>query len=894
VALSPGTRLGPYEITGALGAGGMGEVYRARDTRLGRDVAVKVLPEELSLHADARARFEREARTISGLNHPHICALYDVGRTPGAAGSDGTEYLVMELVEGETLAARLARGPLPRDLLLRTGLEIADALDRAHRSGVVHRDLKPGNVMLTRSGAKLLDFGLAVRTLLPVAAGDLTSTPTLTRPLTADGAVVGTFQYMSPEQLEGREPDPRSDLWALGCVLYESITGKRAFEGASQASLIGAILHKEPAPLAALAPETSPGLVRVVGRCLAKDPDDRWQTARDVVNELREISGVLAPTSSSAALPAVAAPHARRRSGRMAWGVAVVAALAAIAALAWPLLHRPMRVARRFTIAVPGAKALEWPRISPDGRTLAFLAADSAGLTSIWVRPLGSLQAQRLAETAGAGRPFWSPDSRYLAYFTSGQLKKVPVDGGPPQLVATVRGGSDGAWGRSGVILFDGAGGDSIRQVPAAGGEVTPVSVIDRKAGHVYHAWPCFLPDGRHFLFMAGTRNATTNRLIVGTLGSRTMKDLGPIQTRMDYDPRGYVLFGSEGVLMARRFDPRGLRFTGEPFPVAERVRCTPNDRANLSVSNDGTLAYQAGGSAAASDLQWVDRAGRTLGTIGPSAAYADPQLSPDGQRIAYDLADPQSGRSAIWVRDLRRDVASKLTFDSSDDIWPVWSPDGARIAYANNARGVYEVVARAANGTGGVDSLYRSSSNSAPVGWSRDGRWLTLLDFETGTPAVWVQAMNGSKERRTLLKDSFSHRNGVISPDGRWLAYSSDESGITQVYVQPFPGPGGKWQVSANGGGDPHWRGDGREIFYSTVDNAIVAAPVTATATDFQVGLPIRLFERPLVPPGMAVHNRFDVSADGQRFVALVPTVSYEQSSFNLVLDWTADLGRR
>ncbi len=879
--LSIGRRLGPYEVLAPLGAGGMGEVYRARDTRLGREVAVKVLPEHLSAHPEVRARFEREAKTISSLNHPHICALYDVGH------DEGVDYLVMELVEGETLAERLKRGRLPAEQVLRLGAEIADALDRAHRSGIVHRDLKPGNIMLAKAGVKLLDFGLARAALSAAASVDLSSTPTLTRPLTTEGTIVGTFQYMAPEQLEGKEVDARADIWALGAVLYEMATGKKAFEGASQASLIGAIMNKEPAPVSSLTPEP-PGLDRVVSRCLAKDPDERWQTARDVGHELRWIAG---QTSQSGA-PAVVAPRRRPREP-LAWAIAGVAGIAALSTGIVDLERPAVEPSTlRFSLAVAGAKSIEWPRISPDGRTLAFQAADSTGKIMIWVRPLNSLTAVPLPETEGAGRPFWSPDSRFLGFFMGNQLKKVPVAGGPPQLICDVRGGADGSWGSRGVIVFDGAQGDSIRQVSAEGGEASAATTLARARGDLYHAWPCFLPDGRHFLYLAFGKSREDTRLEAGSLGSPKTVDLGRVQTRVDYAPEGYVLFASEGTLMARPFDARALRFTGEPFPVAERVRCAPGDRANLSVSRTGILAFMPGVAAANRELVWVDRTGKTLSTVGVHAAYNDPALSPDGTRLAYSVTDPESGNDDIWVRDLKRDVASKLTFDPGNEIWPAWSPDGSRIAYASDARGPFALVQRLASGAGGVDTLYHSLGSSGPSDWSRDGRWLTFMNFDAGHADLWALSLSGDHRAQPLLKSQFTTRDPVLSPDGKWLAYFSNESGHMEVYVQPFPGPGGKWQISTNGGVEPRWRGDGKELYYLTPDNELMAVPVSAGAT-FEAGIPVKLFEHAL-PPGPGTRNRYVPTADGKRFLLVAPVESPAAETFTVVLDWTAEARKR
>jgi Tol biopolymer transport system component len=884
MALAPGTSLGPYQIVAALGAGGMGEVYRARDTRLGRDVAIKVLSSHLTEHPEVRARFEREAKAISSLNHPNICTLHDVGH------QDGVDFLVMELVEGEALDARIAQGPLPPDQVLRVGMEIADALDRAHRQGLVHRDLKPSNVMLTRSGAKLLDFGLARTTGLGQPT-DLSRSPTMTRPLTTEGTIVGTFQYMAPEQLEGGEADARSDLWALGVVLYEMATGRKAFQGKSQASLISSIMKDEPRPIAELQPLSPPGLDRLVRACLAKDPDERLQTAHDLKLQLRWV----AEGGSQAGVPAPVAARRRDRE-RLAWLFAVAFGVALVAVTALSFFrrgHPEARQAIRFEVPVPPAtRSMQWPRISPDGRTLAFLASDSTGKTSIWVKPMNSLAANPLPGTENAGRPFWSPDSRYLAYFSGDQLKKIAVAGGPPQLICEARAGFDGTWGSRDVILFDGSSGDSIRQVSSAGGPPTAATSFGRSRGEIEHSWPCFLPDGRHFLYNATARSSggpAGDALMVGTLGSKQTIEVGHVSSRVDYAPSGHVLYVSEGTLMARPFDPHRLRFTGEPFPVAERVTVMGAGRANFSVSSTGELVMMTGTGSASGRLVWVDRSGRELGQEGDPGEYRDLALAPDGTRLAYGLFDSRANNRDLWVRDLRRGVASRLTFDPGDENWPTWSPDGKRIAYglSTTIGGRSTILAKPADGSGAADTLCRFEGAAGPEDWSRDGKTILLTDFEHG-PDVWMLSA-GEREARPLIAEPSAQRDARLSPDGRWLAYGSGESGRTEVFVRPFPGPGGKWQISTRGGFQPCWRGDGRELFYRDEDDAVWAVGIDP-GPPFSAGAPTRLFQRAMTGGGFS-RNRMVVTADGQRFLINAANETRQRQGFTVVLDWTAEL---
>jgi eukaryotic-like serine/threonine-protein kinase len=856
----------------------MGEVYKARDTRLERTVAIKVLPVHFADNPDLRQRFEREAKTISSLNHPNICTLFDVGQ------QDGADFLVMEHLEGESLLDRLKKGPLPLGQAMKHAVEIADALDKAHRHGVVHRDLKPGNVMLTKAGAKLLDFGLAKMTA-PESSGGLSALATAERPLTEAGTVLGTFQYMAPEQLEGREADARSDVFAFGAVLYEMVTGRKAFEGKSQASLISAIMGSEPPPLSAVVPMTPPALERVVRTCLAKDPDDRWQSAHDVAAELRWIS----EAGSQAGVPAPVVARRRKRE-RWAWLLAGVLGLVGAAA-AGALVARGTRprFTTRFVVPLPkDLTGMNWPRLSPDGRTLAFQGVDTSGKTQIWLRPLGAFDAYLLAGTDGAGRPFWSPDSLYLAFFVGDQLKKVPASGGPAQLIAADVQGSDGSWGSKNVILFDNAATDPIKKVSASAG--VPTVAVGPVPPEVGVGWPAFLPDGVHFLMLGILPRGEYSLKIASTESSETRVLLDRIESLAEYAPSGHILYVSQGTLLARPFSTRKLAFTGDPVPVGEKV-ASEGERANFSVSDTGALVSMLGSGTAASRLVFVDRAGKELASVGEPAIYRDVALSPDGSRVAYGLFDPRAGTDDLWIRDLKRDVASRLTFDPTNEIWPVWSPDGSRIAYSSDRAGTFAIVQKVANGAGEEQPVFKEEgSNLAPCEWLRDGQ--TLL-FQSTPGSNWDLRLlppGGSAKPTTVLASQFNEAAARLSPDGRFVAYQSNESGQFEIYIQSLPPSGSKWQVSTNSGFTPQWRGDGRELFFRDLDGFLNAVPVGASAS-LELGQAHRLFHAAIQLAGIR-RERWAVSADGQRFLLNTPTEADTPPAFNVVLDWTAELG--
>jgi len=891
--LSPGTRLGPYEIVSPLGAGGMGEVYRAKDTRLGRDVAIKVLPEHLTDNADVRARFEREARTISSLNHPHICTLHDVGRAPGEAGSGDIEYLVMELVDGETLATRIARGPLPLPEILKLATQIADALDRAHRAGVIHRDFKPGNVMITRSGAKLMDFGLARATAqgstpgsssTGVTIAQLTASPTLASPLTQQGSLIGTFLYMSPEQLEGREADARSDLWSFGCVLYEMATGRRAFNGKSQASLIGSIMSSEPPPISASTSMASPALDALVRACLAKDPEERIQTAHDVKLQL---SWIAQSGEHSGPTGPIALPKRRRSLEPVAWAIA---AIGVIATVAFAVRGRAGGASSRqqiaFTIPIPPSLTpLYQPRISPDGTMLAFVAQDSLNRAMIWLRPMNALTANPLPGSENTRPPWWSPDSRFLAFVADGKLKKVAVSGGPAQVICDAPTGSDGTWSKDGVILFDGAGADPIYRVNAAGG-VKSVAIPGDSVSQV--GWPAFLPDGKHF-FYSGVGATGESKTLVGTLGSPKGKELPIAGSRVEYSPDGYLLLARERTLVAQRFDPGALALRGEPFPIAENLPVGGNGVANFTVSANGILVYRSA-NAISNRLVWLSRTGQELSEVAPAADFRAPALSPDGTKIAIRRVDADSRNLDVWVMDTARGTTTRFTFDPGDDGNPLWSPDGSSIAWTAFRNGGNGIYVKSANGVGEEEKIATPGPNSAALCWSRDGNTIFYQAFDGGMSNIMAVDLHGDRKPRTVITTKFIAGRAQLSPDGHWLAYQSDESGRPEVYVVSYPGGAGKWQISTSGGIEPCWSRDGNELFFLSSDGRLMTVPTPAGAS-FNPGNPQALFR--VATEQSPRRNVFCPSADGKKFLFLVPA-GQNETPMTALVNWRGNSGRK
>ncbi len=897
--LNPGTHLGPYEIVAPLGAGGMGEVYRARDTRLGRDVAVKVLPQHLSASAEIRARFEREARTVSSLNHPHICTLHDVGR------QGETDYLVMELIEGETLGQRLAKGPLPLADVVKFGAQIADALDRAHRAGVSHRDLKPGNVMLTKSGAKLMDFGLATASGLGPST-DQTSSPTVAAPLTAEGTILGTFQYMAPEQLEGRESDARADLWALGCVLYEMATGKRAFDGGTQASLISAIMRDTPRPIAELAPTTPPALDHLIRMCLAKDPDERIQTAHDVRLQLRWIgdggSVASAPATVVTRRPAVA------RLAWAGWAAAGVIATAAAIAFLMPAGRHDERVTRTIVPAPEGALFLFAgdnagpPVISPDGTRIAFVAVDDRGGASIWLRELASLKADSIPGTENATYPFWSADGHSLGFFADQKLKRVDVAARQVMAVCPAPGGRGGTWSASGVIVFSPDFQGALQQVPAMGGTPQPLTTLS-KPEQTTHRWPHFLPDGKRFLYFAGNHEnvgGTENSVWVASLDGHENRKLFSGATDAQY-AGGYLFYVQDSVLVARPFDPRRAEFTGDARPTADRVQFDPSTwKANVSLTEAGVLVYQPTGGTQGSEIQLRDRSGRLLRKVVESGNHFAVRLSRDGKRIAYSSQLTPSGD--IFVYDIERNLSRRLTTGEEDEDVPVFSPDGRWIAFTKRVGtkvepGEYVTMLMDSDG-GSPRILLKDKQDLWPIDWSADGRELLVGSGNWNTTLadrIGVAHADGSGSIQWLDTGTRGLSFARFSHDGRWVAYGVVNGSEQTVFVMATPdasraiegGSPRRVQISVHGGVLPQWGPGDRELVYMRSDGTIVSVPLASGS--MEPGPETPLF-RALLRPG---YSTLDMSADGKTFV--VNTLASEGAAPIVVLsNWMRELEKR
>ena len=881
-ALKAGTRLGPYEIMAPIGAGGMGEVYRARDTRLDRTVAIKVLPAWAAGSSNRRQRLEREARTISQLSHPHICALYDVGH------QDGIDYLVMEYLDGETLADRIRTGPLSMEQVLGYAAQIAAALAEAHRHGVTHRDLKPGNVMLTATGAKLLDFGLAKLDASPQASAvlSLTAMPTEDKPLTAEGTILGTLRYMAPEQLKDREADARTDIWALGLVIQEMATGESVFAGGSQAGIIAAILERDPPRLSTLRPDAPPALDRLVHRCLVKDPEERWQSARDLLVELNWIQ----EAGPGAEVSASATPTRSRTRERFLWA-ALATAVAAFLVLALVSLDRPMGgiAAARFTIPLPEHASASSVRVSPDGRFLSFIA-EFDGKPQLWLRPLDSLSARPLPGTEGAsvwGSHFWSPDGRFIGFTADWKLKKIDVGGGPPQVLADVPGSGPfqlGTWSRDGTILYnvvEAPGHDGLYRVSADGGPATRLTIRDDAGDEIQVHLPSFLPDGRHFLFTA------PDGIWAGSVDSARAVKLLNTLSYSQYVPPGYLLYARDGALFAHPFDAGNLRFGGEPIRIAERVETFAGyGMPSFSASESGILVYYSGDTVQ-SRLIWTDRSGMEVRQVGEPAGYGGLRLSPDGNRLLVSRADPRRGSRDLWVVELTRDIATRFTADAVDVYGPVWSPGGDRVVFSKPVDGPPSLHHKPL--AGGTEEVLLPSTGTAlwANDWSQDGRFILYTDRNPETSwDIWILPLAGAREPVPFLRTRFMEGAAALSPDGRLVAFVSDESGAFEIYVRSLEGPGENRRISPAGGHTPRWRRDGRELFYLSSANQVMAVPVTLDG-GFEPGRPAPLFT---IDPGAGDEVVYDVSADGQRFI-INSAMPGTRPAPTLVLDWTAEL---
>ena len=906
----------------------MGEVWRARDSRLDRNVAVKVLLGEYATDPQLKARFEREARAIAQLNHPNICTLHDVG--------DG--YLVMELIDGESLTAWIARGPLQITEVLRYGAQVASALDRAHRAGIVHRDLKPGNVMIAKSGVKLLDFGLARLTAPAPAAINAT---TASNPLTAEGTIIGTLQYMSPEQLQGKPTDARTDIFSLGCLLYEMLTGRRAFDGSNRASIISAIMTAEPRPVSIVQPLTMPALEHLIWKCLAKDPEERWQSALDVASELRwlaERRAEEAPSDAGDWMPAI-------RRWRIVALASAVIAVASISAALWVArtagsVNRAgppssLMLPSRFAIVPPAGQPMGYPHlernldISSDGRHVVYRAGFGSGGGQLAVRDIDQLNARLLEGISGARDPFFSPDGRWIGFFDGDELKRVSIQGGPATTICKKEGPSGGgSWDGDNTIVFGTSElATGLFRVSASGdGKPTVLTTPDSGKSEGDHLYPAVLPDGRGVLFTitaAQPENAQVAVLDLKSGGRKTLirggsdaryVDLSTASIRLEWPKSGqagYLLYASAGALRAVGFDLAKLEVVGDPVLVVDDVVVNGPGAADFAVSRSGTLVYAPGWSdpqRAPRSLVWVDRKGHEEPTKAPLHAYGAPRLSPDGTRIAVDIKDRQSD---IWIWDLARETLMRLTLDRAS--YPIWTADGRSVVFKSLAGGASQnLLALAADGSGTVDQLTARPNGQVASSVTPDGTSLVGYEFSNQTarditlvrltnlahrPGTGLFSGATSSEFQTLLQTPFDEFNGEISPDGHYLAYQSNESGRYEIYVRPFPQVNGRrWQISARGGTRPAWARTGRELFYLDEEDLLTALPVRTSGPEFTAGNPVRVLDTKYATP--QVRRTYDVSADGQRFLMMKESATGDPNTtparMIVVLNWFEELKER
>ncbi|NOT26566.1 MAG: serine/threonine-protein kinase [Acidobacteria bacterium] len=898
MSFTSGARIGPYAIVGSLGAGGMGEVYRATDTTLGRQVAIKILPDAFAADPNRLARFEREAKTLASLSHSCIAAVYGFER------STAVHALVMELVEGDDLSQRIARGVIPLDEALPIAKQIADALEAAHEQGIIHRDLKPANIKVRPDGTvKVLDFGLAKALDSGLGAGDrgpehASMAPTITTPamMTGAGMILGTAAYMSPEQARGRVVDRRADIWAFGAVLFEMLTGRRAFPGEDMTDTIVSVVSKEP-DWSALPPGTPMALRRLLTRCVKKDAKVRLRDIGDARVQLEELLSGTSDEVTMASSSTPAAPGARvaPRSSRAAWMACAAVALLA-AGLAIPTVRHlretppPAPPEQRTEISTPATGDPESFALSPDGRQIVF-AATVDGASRLWLRSLAATTAQPLTGTEGGRHPFWSPDSRSIGFFATGALKRLDLEGSLPQTLAPVLAGQGGSWSPDGTIVFAPSVTSALMRVRAAGGPATALGPLaPQQIGHV---GPHFLPDGRHFLFTArGAPEA--GGIFVGTLDGDAPTRLVASDGTGVYLGSGWLLWVRAGALVAQQFDAARMVLTGEPMTLANGVPVSDYSRSWVSVSAAGMVAYRTG-EASQRQLRWFDRSGAARGTVGdPDATLWHPIISPDGHRVV--VVRTVQGNLDLWLRDGPR--SSRLTFSPQEDRFPVWSPDGARVVFRSIRTGQGDLYQKLINGAGTEERILASDQLKTPASWSADGRYLMYMsqDPETGTD-LWVLPMEGERAPTVFLKTLFREAYGAFSPDGRWVAYQSDESGRPEVYVRPFDSSdavpadsgasSGRWQVSTAGGILPRWRHDGKELYYLNPEGAMMAAPVTVTGSTFEPGAPMTLFPTRIYGGGADVQQgrQYDVAPDGRFLINTVPDVA--AAPITLLQNW-------
>jgi serine/threonine protein kinase len=883
MTLTVGTKLGPYEIIVPIGAGGMGEVYRARDPRIGRDVAVKVLPAAFSKDPERLRRFEQEARSAGVLNHPNILAIYDVGT------HDGAPYVVSELLQGETLRDRLKLSALSPRKTIEIGIQIAQGLAAAHEHGIVHRDLKPENLFVTRDGrVKILDFGLAKLTAPDREGTAQPSAPTL-QVDSGPGAVWGTVGYMSPEQVRGNPVDHRSDIFALGAILYEMLSGKRAFQGASPADTMSAILKEEPPELTETVEAIPPALERLVRHCLEKNPGERFQSARDLAFDLAQISGL----SGTQGIPiAKAKPSILARLVSAAVGLLILAGIVLV--LPRALGPRGARPVMRLPIDLPpglGFAPNENPAISPDGSMVVFPVADTSGTVTLWLRRLDSLTPQQIPGTKEAGDPFWSPDSRSIGFFAGGKLKRVSVTGGPVQTVCDAGSPRGGTWSKDDVIVFAPGARGGLYRVDAAGGDPVQVTSPDSSRGETAHRYPCFLPDGKHFLFLTIPERNGLHDVFAGSIGSTNRKLVLRATRAPRYAAPGYLLFSKGDLLMGQRFDPGGIKVQGDAVTIAEApTTSSVVGSPTASVSNTGAVVYRRE-TVGNTELGWYNGKGELTSRIPvPPGRYALPRVSPDGSRLVLMAFD--GSNSDLWLIELKRGTSTRLTSDPGDEEGPRWSADGTQIVYNSDRLSGSAIFLKSTRG-GDDELLYRSSKPWTSVwDWSDDGRYVVYRDIDPVTGFdLWVLPTFGERKPFPYLITRFEEQLAALAPNGHWMAYVSDESGRREVYVQAFPKPGNKQQISVDGGFFPIWSLDGRELFYRHPSGRAMSVAIRADAASIDVGVARTLFTWPAEKFGRL--RGMDV-APGERFVAALETSEGASRVPALILNWPELMKRK
>ncbi|HEV8368020.1 MAG TPA: protein kinase [Pyrinomonadaceae bacterium] len=881
-----GSRFGPYEIVSPLGAGGMGEVYRARDTRLGREVALKILPASFADDKTRLNRFRQEACAAGALNHPNILVIYDVG------ADDSAPYVVSELLEGETLRQRMAGAALPQRKAIDYSQQIAFGLAAAHDKGIVHRDLKPENLFITKDGRlKILDFGLAK--LAQINDGEIKTDVPTRRVDTDPGIVLGTVGYMSPEQVRGQVVDHRSDIFAFGAILYEMLSGKRAFHAGSPAETMSAILKEDPPELSATNRTIPPALERLVHHCLEKSPEERFQSARDLAFDLQALSGTSSQTTSTSLL---VTRFWKRGWERAAWLILTGFLLLAGLALAVPYFRSssppPDSHAKRFLISPPEqSNILGTASISPDGQRLLMRIADSTGKVGLWIRPLNGLAAQMLPGTEGAGSSFWSADSRSVAFFAAGKLKRIDIAGGYAQTICESPEGRGGTWNRDGTIIFSAIGSDGLLRVSASGGSPTLITKLDQSREESWHRLPYFLPDGKHFLFAANSARSEDSGVYVGALDSNETKRLIGASTNAIYAPPGYLLFVRETTLMVQRFDATTLQLAGDSQPLVEQINVSPLGSNSYSVSDDGVLVYLSG--ATKSELNWFDRNGKLLSSTGASNNNSNMSLSPDEKRVATAIWDAQTSTRDIWIIDPARATSTRFTFNGAEDFLPIWSPDGSKILFVSDRSGFGNLYEKPTSGAANEEEILKTDERKWPSDWSKDGQYVAYTSFGPKTKLdLWVLPMFGDRKPFPFLQTSFNEDGSRFSPDGHFIAYYSDDSGSYEVYVQPFPASGAKWQISSGGGMQPRWRRDGKELFFIDPKRNLIAVEVNLSQGSFEAGVPKTLFQTHTIGYS-GPRNLYECSGDGQRF--LINSLQSDAGSIpvTVVVNWMADLKR-